>query len=592
LRRIIRLDDKAGGDSQPALFDTSGLTKSPYRVHGGAFHAVSQDRDGNPVRKFLANWHARIVCEVARDDGQDIVRKLVIQGRLSSGRKLPTCEVDAASFATMNWVLQHWGTQAIIAAGMGTKDRLREAIQWASQDADTSVVYTHTGWRILDGKRVYLTNSGALGGEGAKVELDGNLKRYALPTDLSVIDPREAMQASLDFLKVAPLSATFPIWGSMFIAPLAEIMPLDFMLWVFGETGSMKSTLCALALCHYGEFDHKNLPEGWASTDNILEKQTFIIKDAPLIIDDFAPQVSGVDAQAYERRAARLIRSIGNHSPRNRMNADTSTRAGFMARGLVISTGEQLPNGQSVLARILPVEVLPRTIDIQLLTLAQQAEAGLYAYAMAGYLTWVSQNWQDIKDNYAQWHREMRDSLRGEFHMRTPEMFAHLLMGIRFALTYAVDVQSITSQEAESMLDQAKAEMVNLACSQSNHVSDEQPAMKFIHAIKALLAKGEFFIEGLHQPQNDNAKWLGWADADFYYLQSEVTFNAVSDFFRREGTVLGLKQKALNAQLVEKGYIMPGDKNTYAAYHKEKGTLRTYAFFRARFDTRIESGNV
>jgi hypothetical protein len=73
-------------------------------------------------------------------------------------------------------------------------------------------------------------------------------------------------------------------------------------------------------------------------------------------------------------------------------------------------------------------------------------------------------------------------------------------------------------------------------------------------------------------------------DDDFYYLQSEITFNAVSDFFRKEGSVLGLKQKALNAQLVEKGYIMRGDKNTYAAYHKEKGTLRTYAFFRTKFD--------
>ncbi|PKN91229.1 MAG: hypothetical protein CVU44_20155 [Chloroflexi bacterium HGW-Chloroflexi-6] len=576
--------DKANEGSQPALFDTSNLTKSPYRVFSGAFHSVSQDRDGETVRKFLANWHAKIVCEVARDDGQDIARKLVIQGRLSNGRKLPTCEVDAAAFTTMNWVLQHWGTQAIIAAGMGTKDRLREAIQWASQDADSSVVYTHTGWRVLDGKRVYLSNSGALGGEGAKVELDGNLKRYALPVDLGAVNPRDAMQASLDFLKAAPLSATFPIWGSMFLAPLAEITPLDFMMWVFGETGSMKSTLCALALCHYGEFDHKNLPEGWASTDNMLEKQTFIVKDAPLVIDDFAPQASGIDAQAYERRAARLIRSIGNHSPRNRMNADTSTRAGFMARGLVISTGEQLPTGQSVLARILPVEILPRTIDLERLTLAQQTQAGLYPYAMAGYLQWVSHNWQDLKDNYVQWHRVMRDSLRGEFHMRTPEMFAHILMAIRFALTYAVEVQAVTSGEAESLLDQAKVEVVKLAQSQNNHVADEQPAMKFIHAIKALLAKGEFFIEGLHQSPSDNAKWIGWATADFYYLQSEVTFNAVSDFFRKEGSVLGLKQRALNAQLVEKGFIMRGDKNTYAAHHREKGTLRTYAFYRTMFD--------
>ena len=571
--------------AQPELVGlTEGPVKPPYRVVNGSFYQVSVDRDGNPISKFLSNWHAKIIREVARDDGQEIVRKLVIHGYLSNGRKLPTCEVEASVFASMNWVLQYWGTQAIIGAGQSTKDKIREAIQWASFEAENSVVYTHTGWRLLDGNRVYLTTSGALGGEGVTVDLEGNLKRYALPVDLDAVSPQAAMQASLGFLKVAPSAATFPLWGSMFLAPLADITPLDFMLWVFGETGSMKSTLCALALCHYGDFDHKNLPEGWASTDNILEKQTFVVKDAPLIIDDFAPQAAGMDAQAYERRAARLIRSIGNHSPRNRMNADTSTRTGFMARGLVISTGEQLPTGQSVLARILPVEISPRSIDLELLTQAQQAQSKLYSYAMAGYLQWVSKHWDEINSGYAGWHREMRDSLRGEYHMRTPEMFAHILMGIRLALTYAAEIQAISCEEADSLLDQAKAELINLAQSQNNHVHDEFPAIKFVHAIKAMLAKGEYFIEGIPQPYPDTAKWLGWADENFYYLQSEATFNAVSDFFRKEGTALGLKQKALNAQLVEKGFIMPGDKNTYVARHKEKGTQRTYAFYRAIFD--------
>ena len=567
------------------LMEYSGASQPPYRVIDGAFYVIQHDRDGTLTHKMLANWHAKIIREVARDDGQEIVRKLVIVGQLSNGQKLPACEVEATAFVSMNWVMQHWGTRAIITAGQSIKDKLREAIQWDSQQAENSTVYTHTGWRVIEGERVFLTTTGALGMEGLKVDLDGNLKRYALPTKLGEVDPQAAMQASLRFLLVAPLSATFPLWGCMFLAPLAEITPLDFMLWVFGETGSMKSTLCALALCHYGDFDHKNLPESWASTDNILEKQTFIIKDAPLVIDDFAPQTSGMDTQAYERRAARLIRSIGNHSPRNRMNADTSTRSGFMARGLVISTGEQLPTGQSVLARILPVEILPKTIDVALLTQAQQAEAELYPYALAGYLLWLSQNWDEICESYAQWHREMRDSLRGEYHLRTPEMFAHVLMGIRLGLTYAAEIQAITAQEAEAKLDQAKAEMVKLAQSQNNHVCDEFPAIKFVHAIKALLAKGEFFIEGLQQAHSDNAKWIGWADADFYYLQSEVTFNAVSDFFRKEGTILGLKQKALNAQLVEKGYIMRGDKNTYVAYHKEKRSLRVYAFHRTIFES-------
>ncbi len=569
---------------QPELFDIPIGLQARYRVINSAFYAVEHDRDGAAKYRLLANWHASVTHEVARDDGQEIVRKMKITGHLASGAGLPVCEVDAASFSSMNWVLQYWGTRAIIAAGQSTKDKLREAIQWASQDAMVSTVYTHTGWRVIDGQRVYLTTSGALGKGDIQVDLDGNLKRYALPTSLDGINLKEATQASLRFLQVAPLGVTFPLWSSMFLAPLAEITPFDFLLWVFGETGSMKSTLCALALCHYGDFDHKHLPDGWGSTDNILEKQMFIAKDAPLIIDDFAPQASGVDAQNLDRKAARLIRAVGNHSPRNRMNADTSTRSGFMARGLVISTGEQLPAGQSIIARILPIEVLPKTVNIELLTQAQTTDARLYPYALAGYLQWLIQNWDELKTEYTQKHHEMRDSLRGTFHLRTPEMFAHLLMGVRLGLTYAMKEGAISEPEAEALLEQAKAEMMKLAQDQGDHVQDELPAIKFINAIKALIAKGEFYIEGVSQLRADTAKWLGWADKDFYYLQSEITYNAVSEFLRNEGSILGLRKKALNAQLVSKKFIMPGDRNTYTAYHKEKGALRTYAFFRPVFD--------
>ena len=570
--------------AQTELMNAPVDTLPRYQVVNGALYAVERYRDGSPKLQRLANWHAWVTHEVARDDGQAVIRKLLIIGQLENGAKLAACEVEAATFASMNWVLQHWGTRAIMAAGQSTKDKLREAIQWASQEAKISTVYTHTGWREIDGQRVYLSSSGALGVDGIQVDLDGNLKRYALPISLEGANLEIAMQASLRFLEVAPLSVTFPLWGAMYLAPLAEISPLDFMLWVFGETGSMKSTLCALALCHYGDFDHKHLPDGWGSTDNILEKQMFIVKDAPLVIDDFAPQASGVDAQNLDRKAARLVRSVGNRSPRNRMNADTTTRTGFTARGLVISTGEQLPAGQSIIARILPIEIMPKMIDVEKLTLAQKDDSALYPYALVGYLRWMAAHWDELKAEYSERHREMRDSLRGAFHLRTPEMFAHVLMGIRLALTYAVSEDAISEAQAETLLETAKAEMMTLARAQGEHVQDELPVIKFVNTIKALVAKGEYYIEGTDNPHPDNATWLGWADKDFYFLQSEITFNAVSDFLRKESSILGLRKKALNAQLVDKKYIMPGDKNTYCAHHKEKGSVRTYAFFRPAFD--------
>jgi len=154
------------------------------------------------------------------------------------------------------------------------------------------------------------------------------------------------------------------------------------------------------------------------------------------------------------------------------------------------------------------------------------------------------------------------------------------------ALTYAAEQNVISENQASAMLAQAKQELLTLAAAQSEHVADELPAVKFIHAIKAMLARGDYYIEGATPNPPENAKWLGWCDQDFYYLQSEVTYNAVSDFLRREGEVIGLKQKALNAQLAHHKLIQPGEKGRLTAVCKHKGIgfVRAYAFYRNRFD--------
>jgi hypothetical protein len=78
------------------------------------------------------------------------------------------------------------------------------------------------------------------------------------------------MQASLRSLAVAPFGLTFALWGAMYLAPLAALQSPDFVVWLFGESGSLKSTLAALFLSHFGNFDWKTLPEGWDSTENAI----------------------------------------------------------------------------------------------------------------------------------------------------------------------------------------------------------------------------------------------------------------------------------------------------------------------------------
>src|SRR6202007_2448965 len=103
----------------------------------------------------LANFRASIVAEIRRDDGVDSAREFEIEARL--GGRTWRLVVAATQFASMKWVTEQLGARAIIAAGMGIKVQVREAIQLLSapQMAERTV-YTHTGWRKRDRGWVYL----------------------------------------------------------------------------------------------------------------------------------------------------------------------------------------------------------------------------------------------------------------------------------------------------------------------------------------------------------------------------------------------------------------------------------------------------
>jgi hypothetical protein len=162
---------------------------------------------------------------------------------------------------------------------------------------------------------------------------------------------------------------------------------LDFSLWLEGITGSLKSTLAALFLCHFGDFDRTHLPAAWSSTANQLERRAFILKDSVCVIDDYAP--SALDAKELETKAARLLRAQGNRQGRGRLKVDLSERPEYPPRGLIIGTGEQHPAGQSVLTRTAIIEVQRASIHLAALSEAQKS-AGRLAHAMSGYIGWLA----------------------------------------------------------------------------------------------------------------------------------------------------------------------------------------------------------
>ncbi|HEV2378637.1 MAG TPA: toprim domain-containing protein [Terriglobia bacterium] len=537
-------------------------TAGPYRVQAGHICVERMTHQG-AVTVPLCNFVARVVEELVFDDGVETTRSFAIEGKLENGTRLPLIRVPVAQFNGMAWVTQNWGRSAIVSAGLSVRDQLREAIQRLSQSAPQRRVLTHTGWREIEGQWVFLTAAGAVGGEGLEVILDSGLSRYRLPKKAE--DVVEAVRTSLRLLRLGPLSVTVPLFSAVYRAPLAAVYPVDLSLWLEGQTGSLKSTLAALFLSHFGEFDRTNLPGAWTSTANHLERRAFTLKDLPFVIDDYAP--SAMDARELETKTSRLLRAQGNLQGRGSLRADLTERPEYPPRGLIISTGEQHPPGQSILARTPIVEVQRSTIDLAALSEAQQSAARL-PHAMSGYLAWLAPQMSGLPSLLRTTFEGTRKRATAEGqHLRVPEAIAHLWLGLQCALTYAEEISACPRREAEDLNVKCWKALVSLGRAQNRLVEGEKPSRRFLRVIFTLLTQGRARFSRKDQPTampSNESVLSGWYDEHSLYLNPDAAFQAVARFCRDTGEGFPVREARLMSDLHREGLsdCDPGRHNT------------------------------
>jgi hypothetical protein len=498
----------------------------------------------------LCNFAAEITEEVTLDNGVETSKVFVINGTLATGERLPTIRVPASRFAAMSWVPEQWGARAIVNAGPSIKDSLRAAIQRLSRRTIPRRVFTHCGWReVASGEWAFLTAAGSVGRDDIEVDLDPALSRYALPVKAD--DPVAAMKASLQLLKVAPLRVTVPLWAAVFRAPLAHAWPIDLSLWLEGMTGSLKSTLAALFLCHFGDFDRLHLPGSWVSTANQLESRAFTLKDTLFVIDDYAPRAA-LDERELHAKAARVLRAQGNLAGRGRLRSDLTERPAMPPRGFLLSTGEQHPPGQSILARLFLVQMHRADVNRSLLTTAQTSAAVL-PHAMAGYLSWLAPQMAELSSRLRDFFISVRaDAGSAGGHLRVPEGVAHLWTGFAWGTAYAEDIGACTPAFAGRLREQAWEALLAIGDAQGTLVEEERPTLRYLRLLSTQITQGRVTLASNKGSGTSTARdLLGWFDDTRLYLLPDAAFKAVAEFARATGQAFPITEDRLRRELAE-----------------------------------------
>lgn len=549
---------EAGERQEPDPYHSWDAPSGLYAVRKGRTYQLEYDREGNIDLVPLSNFAAQVVEETDLDNGAEVERFYTVEGRLHTVRALPPIRVPVADYLPMNWPGRQWGHGPSIAAGQGTRDHLRAALdEFSGTEVPHRTVYTHLGWRRVGEAWAYLHADGAIGADGLEVDLDPDLQRYALGVDVG--DVSAAMKTSLSFLGLGDPRVTFPLWASVWRAVVSEWVPCLVLLWALGETGLFKSTVVALALSHFGgPFEKDTLPASWLDTDNRLEQRAFIAKDVLLPVDDFCPEKHADIAKDMQRRASRLIRAVGNRQGRGRLRADLSARPTYVPRGFVVSTAEQLPQlATSALARILPIPFEGGAIDQTKLS-ALQAQAALLPVALRGFIEHLLPQADGLGARLPERFLELRDKARVDGHHRLPESVAHLHIGLELGIGFAVQVGALDETRAAELLAQGWEVFLDLARAHAVTLGEERPARLFLGTVAEGIAAGRCWLAhrktGNSAAGADNGQKIGWVDAEGVYVLPETAYEFVSDHLRHRAG-LGLPARALWEQLRKDGLL-------------------------------------
>ena len=540
-----------------------------YGVEKGCIVEKKGDNT-KPLSDFIVIPRA----EVIQDDGVQEKRIFVLDGWNARGQRLPRVHVTGAELDSLNWMSEKWGMQAALVPGSTTKQKVVWCIKKVGQLVSKETrEYTHTGWRKFAGKWCFLYQGGAIGAQGVTVHMEQGLDTYRLDgngnPEFRSMDPTEAARKSLGLLDVTKREIAVALLGTAFLAPLREWMVQTdvtpaFSLFLHGQTQTRKSTIVALAMSHFGNFNSKNAPANFRSTGNYITTKAFLAKDLPLWVDDFHPTDSQQEKRQMNATAQTLARAFGDGADRGRLNSDRSLQSSRPPRSIAIITGEDLPAvGASGLARFFIVDVDKGDIPVEdgrLTAMQEDARHGWLQASMRGYIEWLARHTDELPEylhtQFIQYRELVRKTGAGD-QERAPEAVACILIGYNMMTSYMVNIGAITTAQRQEMGAEALRILTDASRKQSREMESEKPTRIFLDTIGEMLASRKVWIKDLvivdektknePMPMDD---MIGYRDNQYYYLLPNVAFAAVSAMCRKEGHEFPVSLKALYKHLV------------------------------------------
>jgi hypothetical protein len=506
----------------------------------------------------LSNFTGRIVEDVVVDDGSgEFDRFFSVEARM--GGRLTRFEVPSQGFEGLSWVPKHLGALAVV-EGPRVRHLVPKAFRLESLKSLKEVhAYGHTGWIEFGGSWAYLHAGGAIVGLGAppfsgRVVLSGKLAHRRFPV-VSPGDPealKGAVRASFRLWDLVADEGSIPLMLSTYRAVLGEV---DYSLHLAGPTGLGKTTLAHLAVSHFGERLGDKDQANFESTANSIEREAFQLKDQLLLLDDY------LGTPEHRKILAFIARNAANNSGRGRLASDGTLRGDKPPRALVVTTGEDLPVGESLTARMLVIRVPEgQGLDLSEGAPINDAQAaaheGIHALAMAGFVTWLAPRYGEIQATIEQrrnqFGHEVRDRVQ---HNRTPAIYGDLMVALEEWLGFATEIGAVDDSRATFQRERAKMAVMAAIQRQGEYLGSADPVERYRDFLRETIACGNVHLRAPGEEPGPGVH-LGWTFPEGTFLYPAKSLRLAKQMADAVGEPLTPSGQEMNKRLYERGWLV------------------------------------
>jgi len=514
------------------------------------------------LEKTVVDWVATALYQTCQidDDGKeahttalelrrgDFVKKLDVPG-----------DVFVDDVALRRFIGANAGSQYVVRAGMSK--HLVPAIVQLSGEYPTHRHYNFMGWMELDRRWVYVSPQDCITAKGKlseppSVELDHRLRDYGLQTT----GWNESLQAFDAVTKVLPPKLASSLIAFALLPVLQRFFPTAAprpAVHLVGTSGSGKSEIASLLSSFYGQFSRDTPPAQWGDTINTVETLGYPLADSLFWVDDYK------SIYADEKTFTRFLQSYSRGMGRGRLTREAKVRHEKPCRGLILSTGETIIEGEmSVVARMLVLEIPPwekRDPGGQALVQAERLRDHLPGFT-AHFTSWIAKQLEqgdlkaDLANRFSSNMRGYREKLANETggQSNTGRVIQNWAV---LVTVYQMLSRFLAEMDEEYLLPAWKDAIVESV----RALRQERASEVFLDILGQLIAGGQAVIDDdMKNPREypPGVTVVGYKDEGFVYLLPEIAHREVNRVQPLRFTVT-----AIGMQLREDGILIPGPNN-------------------------------